>query len=166
MEVWVVSGFLFWLMYFTDSMCYSNFNFAWIAYVFVFGRKHLASLVTCNHIATIIPWYSSWAIDPSIPRRMMNKYGWSLAQFALGDLVLHVMPTIVVISMRSWHRGPQLAYPGIYSLLLHLVWGVIQKPPFDVIRLYIPMSVQMCNLMWLVLVVSHVSTMGYLSLGK
>jgi hypothetical protein len=169
MEVWSVSFFLLWLMYYTKCMCYSNFNFAWIMYIWAFQRQHLLGFVTCNHIGTIVPWYLAWVIDPSIPSRMIAKYGWSAPQFVLGDIILHVMPTLILVSMHSWqaqqvqHAQQQaLAFPGVHSLLIHLFWGAIQAPPFDVIRLYIPMSVRMCNFLWLVLVVSHVATMGYL----
>lgn len=169
MEVWTVSLFWFALMHLTGCMCYSNFNFGWIVYVLLFNRKHLVSFVTCNHIATITPWYVSWAMDPSIPSRMFQKYGWSARQFALGDLVLHVMPTLAVVYMNAGLRGtPQIQYPGMHSLLVHLLWGAVQQPSFDVIRLYIPMSVHMCNLLWTVLVMSHAlaSTASYLYVYK
>lgn len=162
MEIWAISSFWFFLMYYTNCMCYSNFNFGWIVYVLVFQRKNMISFVTCNHVATVIHRYVSCIIDRSIRNRMITKYGWNVWQFVVGDIILHVLPTFAVIYMNcNWKDNKQLQFPGIYSFLLHLIWAVVLKPSFDVIKVYIPMSVHMYSLLWFVLVMSHSATLEY-----
>lgn len=169
MEIVLVCTTAMLLMRVTGSYCYSNLNLFLITYVALFQRLHLVPIVVCNHFATISLWYGSWLLDPSIPTRMIQKFNWSVAQFVFGDLIMHSLPTILVVRWVKFYRIPIDLYQlnlfkncGLYSAMIHLLWGYTLSPSFDISDMYIPLSRALCNSLWVVLLISHMLTMNIL----
>jgi hypothetical protein len=167
MEIISVSFTFFIFMKFVQSQCYSNFSLLWIFYLYYSQRNYLLPFVVCNHVGTIVPWYSSWILDSTIPTRMMTKNNWSLATFCCGDFVMHILPCFyLAYKVVTCHGTIDISnnyvrYCGLWSLLLHLIWGCSLSPNFDISFLYIPLDFWVCNLIWMSLTLAHTSTMFF-----
>ena len=170
MEIIYTSATFLSALYILRIYCYSNFNLLWILYVYFTQKKYLIPFITCNHIATIALWYSSWLMDNTIPYRMISKYNWSMYQFIFGDIVIHVLPTFYVLyqAFVNWNMimssSPTetsiIRYCGLYSLFVHLLWGLSLQPSFDVTQLYIELDFWLCNKLWFILILSHICMMN------
>ena len=141
--------------------CYSNFNFIWILYLHFTKDKNLIPFVACNHLATFNSWYSSWILDGTIPLRLIVKNNWYVLQFVLGDLVLHILPTIYLLDLLNtttleFDRNiSHVRYCGLYSLFVHMIWGLSLSDPFNVSSLYLELGMVIENTIWTILTLSH-----------
>lgn len=165
MEIIFTSLTFLTLLRILNCYCYSNFNFAWIIYVALFNKKEFMPFIICNHTSTIIAWYTSWMIDPSIPFRMMRKYQWTLYQFAIGDLFLHLLPCLYVYNTLNYPIQNISRFSGLHSLIVYLLWGISLPDPFNVTDLYVPLTFWSVNMLWTISIVSHVLTMNFLHIN-
>jgi hypothetical protein len=147
--------------------CYSNFNLLWIVYLHLSKDKNLIPFVVSNHVATINSWYSSWIMDSTIPLRLIIKYNWYSLQFVIGDLLLHILPTIYLMDLLSnthleFDKSiSHVRYSGLYSLLIHLFWGLSLADPFNISGLYLELTPIITNTIWLILTSSHILSMCF-----
>lgn len=78
-------------------------------------------------------------LDPTVYERMRRRQGWTVVEFHVGNLVIHILPLV-------W--TPPLSRPigfsdGVAAAVLHLLWGVAASDAGRVLVLdevYVPLD--------------------------
>jgi len=148
---------------------YSTINVVMIIFAMIFDTeisRYIRSYLICNTFGTVCTWYSAVVIDPTIPTRMMQKHGWNIIQFILGDIGLHIAPLMwATYHIRREHLSPahELSrHCGLYSLFTNILWCLCSHHSFDPQHSYIHQPYQVWNDLWALCVCFHLVPMLYM----
>ncbi|NBX50663.1 hypothetical protein EBT25_12170 [bacterium] len=159
----------------TKTNSYTGFNcVVWLLTV-ALGRREWWPLVFCNTMSLTGTFYmSGFVIDRTFFRRMREVHKMSMRKFVLGDLCVHLLPTLWLIwslagsgvMRREWRSilrdAPVMRYCGLYSLMLNLLWAAMYN--FEIGGVYVPNSVGAWYCKWMVCAALHIISGNWLAI--
>ena len=99
----------------------------------------LQGICLCGLWGSAVSFYAAPLVDPTVYRRMADKNRWTMTEFHVGNLFLHVFPAVQ--ACRVWHATVR---DGLRTVVIHATWGIVAsrctgKPPFCLDAVYVPM---------------------------
>jgi hypothetical protein len=140
-------------------------HYSLLSFMFLIASRHMGRtwhmLGVNNSIGMSCTWYWAVAIDPSLPRRMMTKYEWSLSKYIIGDAILHTLPLLYSITQtyNSFSQNVYERHRGLYTLLANMLWSVCSFGGFEPTEGYVEQHWRTWNLIWFGNAMAHLIPM-------
>lgn len=152
----------------------SVLNLFFINYVYWSKSYFLYPMCICNTSALTLTWYSSILfVDCSLPKRMIEKFGWNILIYIMGEIMLHIMPCLFIRHIyNDFHKHKHLLihhqliyvhHAGLYSLLFCYFFAVVFQNGFALNEVYVNLQPFQWNILWSINALSHIGTMFWLN---
>lgn len=160
----------------TPAISYTAFNLMALALVLLRRCEALYPVLFTNTLALHASFYLMQVfVDRTFCKRMRDDvYKCNTTQFILGDIAIHVLPSVFFLlyaftrrdSMRQIaEKHPILSrFSGFYSLFLNLCWAMLNVPShFDISNVYVPLPIEKWSRAWHACALCHLVIGGLLS---